>query len=319
MLFVFSVAFGAQENSAMANNNARALAYATEVGKLDRADWLWQNNFTSTNGAPSVTYLANNDTLGGKSCILADDFLIPSGESWAVDSLFLFLFWNKKKADLYQVILYADAGGIPNEASILKNFTFTANCPNQLTIYQIKVDVKNQNIVLTEGNYWISVTGVYNTATWAVDSCLTFWQFKDTLIEPYQGQCMDSVGICYPTTYPTSWMPIWFNGMNQYSSFKFFLKGTRTSPIHNINRPKTVVSAIAYPNPASENITFTMNNDAIKYIEIYDAKGKLMQTHAVKSDKKKVHLRTFNNGVYMYQLLDASKRNLDRGKFSVSK
>jgi hypothetical protein len=264
--------------------------------------------------------LANDDTAGGKSCILADDFTVPAGEIWTIDTIRIYMFWYKKAPDSIRIILYpdADVGGFPNDVKIIKSFTVKANMPQALTLYTIKVNAVSQNIVLPEATYWLSALGVHNTGTMAKDTCLTLWNRKDTMLGTYTAQCMDSIGAHYEP-YPTPWLGIIFSGENQANSARFALKGTRAVAINTSNKPKSRVSSFAYPNPASDNITFDINNPAVRYIQLYDMKGKLLQTVSAKTNRKKVHLNALTNGIYMYQLLDASRKSVDRGRFSVSK
>ena len=320
ILFICSVAFGAQKHSTMANGNAAVTAQATEVEKLDRSEWLWRNTFDNNRGAVSSIYLSNADPVGGKAVMLADDFQVPAGESWRIDSIRTFMFWAKLEPDHYRVIIFPDIFGCPDETSRLKDFTFTASCPNELTNYAIMANVTSENIVLEEGTYWLCIMGGYTDATFQEDECVTYWTYLDTLLSPNQAQCMDSVGIAYPDQYPTNWLGIWFDGENENISTKFWLRGTRTTPIKTTNQQVPGVSVVTFPNPASEHITFQVKSPVTaRHVELYNAEGKLVKSLPVKSNRIKFSLNSLTNGVYLYQLLDQSKQSIGRGRFSVSK
>ncbi len=315
MFLVFSLSAG---DKAMAKKNAMLQATATEVEQLDRSQWVWRNMFNNNSGASSTRLLENDDPAGGKSCYIADDFQVGADSTWLVDTLRTYLFWNRKAPDYIQVLIWPDFWGLPAEDTICHDFTFQVDLPNQLTIYDIKVGVENQNIVLPTGIYWISFLGVYETGTWAADTFVTYWNIHDTLIEPTQCQCMDSIGAAY-TQYPTPWLGIYFDGGNEYNSVKFWVKADVETNINTVDHQKPRALVSVYPNPASEHILFQLDNTNGKYIEIYDVMGKLVKTVYTRTKNQKVNIKSFTNGIYFYQLVDISGKMVERGRFSVSK
>ena len=74
-----------------------------------------------------------------------------------------------------------------------------------------------------------------------------------------------------------------------------------------------------YPNPA----TWQLNIDIAPYnnltIMVYDAIGKLKKSVPLRSEKSKIELVDFSNGIYMYQLIDHHGRLVGFGKFTVNK
>ena len=74
-----------------------------------------------------------------------------------------------------------------------------------------------------------------------------------------------------------------------------------------------------YPNPA----TWELNIDIAPYnsltIMVYDAIGKRKKSVPLRSEKSKIELVDFSNGIYMYQLLDQYGRLVGFGKFAVNK
>ena len=318
LFLVLSLSSNGQADKAKATQNTMLKATVTEVEQLDRSQWVWRNMFNDNRGIVSTRLLANDDTLGGKSCIAADDFPVGADTTWYVDTLRTYLFWYKKAPDRVQVIIWPDFWGAPAEDSVCHDFTFTAEMPVELTLYDMKVGVESQNISLSTGIYWISFMGVYDEGTMAADTFLTLANRKDTLIGPAQMMLMDSIGAHY-LQYPTPWLGIYFDGENEFNSMKFWIKADVEVGISNntFQKPKSLVSV--YPNPASEHILFQFKNTSGKYIEIYDVKGKLVKTVTALTRNKKVNIKSLTNGIYFYQLMDKSKSMIDRGKFSISK
>jgi hypothetical protein len=74
-----------------------------------------------------------------------------------------------------------------------------------------------------------------------------------------------------------------------------------------------------YPNPA----TWELNIDIAPYnnltIMVYDAIGKRKKHVPLRSEKSKIELVDFSNGIYMYQLIDQHGRLVGFGKFAVNK
>jgi hypothetical protein len=284
-----------------------------------RSEWLWENKLNNNRGGPSVSFLGNDDPNGGKSCIFADDFLVPEGETWKIDTIRVFMFWAKKAPDKFRAIIFPDNGGWPNHEAIMKDFTFTANCPSALTTYSIIANTTSENIELPAGTYWLSVMGVYETAKKS-DEYAVYWVYKDTLIEPNQAQCMDSIGIAY-TNYPTDWMAIWFGEPeNQYVSTKFSLKGTKTVSINNNKSNKTPETEVVFGKIVNNKVQFDIvSKVAVNSLKLYDSKGKLTQTVSVQTGKNVIDCSLLANGVYLYQVIDLNNLSVAKGKFAVSR
>ena len=322
MLLIFSLSSNGQAERRVANRNIRLKATVTEVEQLeDRSHWVWRNTFENLYGLLSCTYLANDDTAGGKSCIIADDFQVPADSMWVLDTLRYYVFYSKTPPDYFQVYIWPDLMGLPAGDTIYYEFTFDAALTTPLALYDLKIGVGPQNIVLSEGIYWISFLAVYETGTWAeclADTIYTLWNCKDTMLGPVQCQFMDSIGAYY-APHPTPWLGICFDGENPYNSVKFWIKADVDVGINNNSYQKSKALVSVYPNPASEHILFRFQNTSVKYIEIYDAKGKLVKAVTALMRNQKVNIKSLTNGIYFYQLVDKSRKIIDRGNFFVSK
>jgi hypothetical protein len=76
-------------------------------------------------------------------------------------------------------------------------------------------------------------------------------------------------------------------------------------------------SVKAFPNPASASFTITMKStDAT--VSVTDITGKLIETTAVVMGEAKMDVSNYANGVYFYQIKDASDNMVKSGKFTVS-
>jgi len=126
-----------------------------------------------------------------------------------------------------------------------------------------------------------------------------------------------------------------FGSMNQSVSYRFFTTGltanyimgmeldsTGTVPIsseflvdHPLGIEKVTESkkAIAYPNPASQNINFKYMTENSKII-IYDSGGKEVY-RSVNSGLKNINVQTLENGIYHYELNNSGK--VQKGSFVV--
>ncbi|MFC1476461.1 T9SS type A sorting domain-containing protein [Fibrobacterota bacterium] len=312
----------AKNNAAHATATAvQGLSQSNSAGVADalqsQSEWLYQNELETTSGLFSTRLLANDDPGGGKTCELADDLPVPAGETWQVDTIRGYLFWNKQQADFYQVYIYKDDDyGLPLDQP-LYNFTFTANLPNELTIYYVDINVTNQNISLPGGMYWLSIIGVYNNLTMA-DEAWTAWNRQDILLGNAGALCRDSIGLSY-TSYPIGWVTIFIANENPENSLRFWIRGTRDTDIitGSFQKPKSLVSV--YPNPASDHILFRFDKTIGKYIEMYDVTGKLVQRADLKKDNNKVSVKNLKNGVYTYRLIGEAGRMIDKGRFTVSR
>jgi hypothetical protein len=74
-----------------------------------------------------------------------------------------------------------------------------------------------------------------------------------------------------------------------------------------------------YPNPASSSITIYSKTENKGFIEVFDLTGRNVGTFEMDSYKKIINLENFENGLYVYKVIDSNKRILHTGKFSVSK
>ncbi len=318
----------AENSSAITQNAASAEAIsigatavtegnATQVTNVpqSQSEWLYRNHFNGTSGFASVRYMQNDDSVGGKTCEMTDDFVVPFGESWKVDTIQLAIFWKTQAPDSYLVNIFKDDDfGFPIEPAEY-SFTFTADLPAELTLYSLNVNTTTNNLTFTSGIWWISVIGVYDNLA-LTDTSFLYWNRLDTLLADYGALARDSIGAAY-TSYPIGWLML--SGPspeNPENSFKFWLRGTKETAI-TAPRHKISTRVAAYPNPATEFITFTLDNTKGKQVELYDVMGKLVDKINLKKGVNKVAIKGFKNGVYTYRLVGEAGKLIDHGRFTI--
>lgn len=75
-----------------------------------------------------------------------------------------------------------------------------------------------------------------------------------------------------------------------------------------------------YPNPAKNQINFTNLSNEVYAIKIIDLTGKLIKTELnPTSNLVRLDISSFNNGLYIYDIIDQKGTSLEKGKFSVLK
>ncbi|MBK6937762.1 MAG: T9SS type A sorting domain-containing protein [Chitinophagaceae bacterium] len=76
-----------------------------------------------------------------------------------------------------------------------------------------------------------------------------------------------------------------------------------------------------YPNPASTYITFDLQNTTLKGLSLKIFNGvlgkKMFDANNI-SNKTTITLNDYTRGIYIYQLVDASGKIIESGKFQVS-
>jgi hypothetical protein len=80
----------------------------------------------------------------------------------------------------------------------------------------------------------------------------------------------------------------------------------------------TVYSKPAYPNPASTMITINTDKNAAT-INVYDVTGRMVISYPVESRKTPVNTASYEQGIYIYRVMDKSNAVINTGKFTVAK
>ncbi len=89
-----------------------------------------------------------------------------------------------------------------------------------------------------------------------------------------------------------------------------------------IEQPVAITNLTVFPNPASENITFTFNPNLLseRWLVICDVYGRLVYSGYLTNGQNRLQLniKEFKEGMYLYQLKSASTI-FERGKFIVKR
>lgn len=82
---------------------------------------------------------------------------------------------------------------------------------------------------------------------------------------------------------------------------------------------KTTSNVSVYPNPAKENIIFSIQDKEACSIEITDVLGKHLGQYKLKDNIANIDTGVWVNGVYFYSVLDKENKAINKGKFSIVK
>ncbi|MBA3972554.1 MAG: T9SS type A sorting domain-containing protein [Bacteroidetes bacterium] len=74
-----------------------------------------------------------------------------------------------------------------------------------------------------------------------------------------------------------------------------------------------------YPNPAQNEINFTVETSKASSVEVYDVAGRMIAVYAITNENAKLDISNFANGAYSFALLAKDKTVVNRGKFTVAK
>jgi lysyl endopeptidase len=215
----------------------------------------------------------------------------------------------------------------------------TTPANNVSTIHHPWGDVKKisfSSMTLLDTSFW----GYYNNTDWLIRRWSSGTTEKGSsgcpLFDSNHRLIGSLVGGDASCSYPYNDMYLKFNKAWDFFSsndqqLKHWLDPTNTSPLYingyapypftNINTYSNNNYFSAFPNPASTNIKFSLNNKAqeIKWIEIYDNSGRLIFIEKNPSMKNEISviLGNFQEGIYFYK--GFTKTSVYTGKFIVIK
>jgi|SRR5690554_5859826 len=154
VLFLFASFLNAQTLDERSQTN---FSYNTDNRAI-----LWDNTIIGTTNNGIVSTLYGGLPVGQQIVNTADDFVVPSGKFWHIDSIVAFGFTNSPTpiAPQYGVYIYSNDNGKPG--SLVMGDTLVPAAGVNASYINFYFDTP---WVLGEGTYWLSVFGFYPTAT----------------------------------------------------------------------------------------------------------------------------------------------------------
>jgi len=154
------------KNAIGAAAQSNSLSKGRENTRVD--ELLWDNLI-----AASTTGIVSNDLTGitpdGRT-ITADDFVVPEGETWTINFVYSEGLSNQAVLpDAFGVEFYADDSGKPGSLISTEDVV-----PADINFETQELTLSNP-VVLTTGQYWISVYGVFIGGT---DISVTRWNWR---------------------------------------------------------------------------------------------------------------------------------------------
>ena len=201
--------------------------------------------------------------IGSNLVICADDFVIPSGETWTIDEIASTGFYTAGTSNAWGVQFWNDAGNSPNGGAAGPAVTVTVvpGDPNP-------AGMLSSPIVLSSGHYWVSIYGINNTATTLAAFRWNWYASEVGVIgvgsEPFlydQANFFGGTGGVF-----ASFSSL---GIGQYANLMFQLYGTVSGgcPITPPSNPSPVSGAIDVP--VSGNTLSWTNGTGTTMNEVY--------------------------------------------------
>ncbi|MCL1850096.1 MAG: T9SS type A sorting domain-containing protein [Bacteroidetes bacterium] len=300
---------------------------------------LWNNSDGySMYGRPSVRWLMEELSR----VILADDFIVPNGETWTISEVFTAGFYNDYEAPQYLgVEIFKDEGGHPGE-QIYEEFYITplgGSMTGFLTL------VLPEPLVVTSGKYWVSSYGVYegednDNRLYYIHMCTTPVGSVFYILNESSGNGWEATTGEYPSLYfriqgsktiaepeynvyrdgeliATKITDLSFSDktFDPNVGHKWSVKvacpaGDLSAPIYvtkekcgdvGVNETKTKSFTIV-PNPATDKITITANNN-FNTIEVINFLGQTVISQSnILNSATTLDVAHLNSGVYFVRI-----------------
>ena len=124
---------------------------------------LWDNTWTPPPGQLNYGLRDERWMMSELSRnILADDFVVPPGETWYISEVYVYGFYNDyTPPDFIGVEIYDNDGGLPGNHIIEEPFLTTVSG----SLSQTQTILLPETVVLSSGTYWLSYYGTHD-ALW---------------------------------------------------------------------------------------------------------------------------------------------------------
>ncbi len=98
----------------------------------------------------------------------------------------------------------------------------------------------------------------------------------------------------------------------------FYIDAMSWSGFTGINDIVAPSNISIFPNPATNNISFTSSVNA-DFVEVSDVTGRKVGTYSMIGNSLTIETSSFSSGMYIYNVLNDKKEVINRGKFEVTK
>lgn len=300
------------------------------------AGYTW-SELQSNVGEPSITNNQEGASVGNFFIYkFADDFIIPTGQIWNIQTLEFYVFKfvavsslpvNALKVEIWDGVpnatgsnkIYGDLTtnilDVANSGEAMMYSLLNTNFPTIPNVGEPAIPTKkiwrvrgNVNVTLNSGTYWL-VFQMVPVNTTSDDTWVPLNRYVGT-----RGVPINSAGKFWNTSPGNSWINIFDGGYPVISQdllqdYPFKINYTLT-----LNNSEVTNSFFKlYPNPTKNQ--FTIQTDATQSVlpqkaVLYDIRGlKVFETkiNAIENNSFTIDISSLNKGIYFVKLLDSDK------------
>ena len=176
----------------------------------------------------------------------ADDFIVSSGQIWAIDSIYAEGFPSQQQLpDSYAVAIYEDDAGIPG--SLIYQETMIP--PNGISPTNVRLPL-SEAVVLQPDRYWLSVYAVYSNG---FDINLTRWNWATGNVSIESEYYLQDESGAFGGF---EWLPASFFNIAEQSAF-FAIYGTEGGDDADPNPPENFTAYSDFNTPNEMTLTWT--------------------------------------------------------------
>jgi len=251
---------------------------------------------------PSAKY--GGSPNGQNLCNVADDFIVPLSASWTITCIKSTGFtYTNSNIDRYGIYIYNDNNGRPGTILYSDSLSIPCKCNNADTSQTL---ILNNPFTLTAGKYWLSVFGIYDTATLSSNAGWN-WMLGGNI----KGDSCQIQNTSNQYGGSFNWKSILMYGATNGKSAFFTIHGTIISNINNSSESKSII----YPNPSNGiiNIANSENSNVI----VYNLLGEVVANSYCNSAFGSVDLSNLSNGSYIIKVI--SDKNIVTQKIDIIK
>jgi len=205
-----------QYNFSSVNSNATSTTHAI------MSDVLWDNTNINDAGSGIVSHKLGGNPEGQQYTITADDFEVPTGKQWEIETISATGFLSGGTLDGMEVLIFADDNGQPGALEFSQTVAVADATAPVLTL---------TNAVVEGGKHWIALAGVFNSGT-AAGSTRWNWTYGSTANGSYDAMLMNQTadfGGAIP------WSNLGDLGVSGAPSMYFMIEGTEAIPVTGLD------------------------------------------------------------------------------------